>query len=116
MESQSESALRPQTVESALAEMYIWASLAFVRQFRASAIPLSSYFLLSRLQLTPVKAPKDASITKKGKPKIPRHRPYLSELRGGLTLKAGDYIRVCKWDDAYKNSGVGFNLATREIG
>lgn len=35
---------------------------------------------------------------------------------GDLTWGAGDYIRICKWDNRYKNSGHGFNLATREIG
>ncbi len=35
---------------------------------------------------------------------------------GSLTWKAGDYLRICKWDNGYRNSGIGFNLATVEIG
>jgi hypothetical protein len=38
------------------------------------------------------------------------------DLRGNLAWKAGEYIRVYKWDNGYKNSGIGFNLATKEIG
>ena len=35
---------------------------------------------------------------------------------GDLTWEAGDYIRICKWDNRYRNSGFGFNLSTRDIG
>ncbi len=35
---------------------------------------------------------------------------------GDLTWKAGEYIRICKWNDRYKQTGHGFNLATMEIG
>lgn len=35
---------------------------------------------------------------------------------GNLTWKAGEYIRICKWDNRQKNSGHGFNLATMDIG
>ena len=35
---------------------------------------------------------------------------------GDLTWKAGDYIRICKWNDRCIYSSQGFNLSTREIG
>ena len=35
---------------------------------------------------------------------------------GNLVWKAGEYIRVYKWDDHRKISGIGLNLATKEIG
>jgi len=34
---------------------------------------------------------------------------------GNLTWNAGEYIRICKWDDRYKKTGHGFNLTTMEI-
>lgn len=33
-----------------------------------------------------------------------------------LTWNAGDHIKVCKWADNYKTSGIGFNPVTRKIG
>lgn len=33
-----------------------------------------------------------------------------------LTWSAGDHIKVCKWADNYKTSGIGFNPVTRRIG
>ena len=35
---------------------------------------------------------------------------------GGLTWKAGDYIRIFKWRNGNRTSGIGFNLASVEIG
>ena len=35
---------------------------------------------------------------------------------GELTWEAGDYIRICKWVDENRYRGVGFNMATMEIG
>jgi hypothetical protein len=39
-----------------------------------------------------------------------------SDKTGGLAWKSGHYIRICKWDDYKKRGGVGFNLATGNIG
>jgi hypothetical protein len=33
-----------------------------------------------------------------------------------LTWNKGDHIKVCKWADNYKTSGIGFNPTTRRIG
>lgn len=35
---------------------------------------------------------------------------------GDLTWKAGDYIRICKWNGFHGIQGIGFNLANMEIG
>ncbi len=35
---------------------------------------------------------------------------------GGLDWKAGDYLRICKFDNGHRNSGIGFNIATVKIG
>jgi hypothetical protein len=40
-------------------------------------------------------------------------QPSLGRL---LTWKAGDCIRVCKWDKGEESSGTGFNIATGQIG
>lgn len=33
-----------------------------------------------------------------------------------LASTPGDRTRVCEWDDQFKTSGTGFNLATGQIG
>jgi hypothetical protein len=33
-----------------------------------------------------------------------------------LIWKVRKYIRICKWNDGYKNSGIRFNLIIGEIG
>ena len=35
---------------------------------------------------------------------------------GDLAWKAGDYIRICKWEGNYKNNGIGYNIASMEVG
>lgn len=35
---------------------------------------------------------------------------------GQLSWKAGEYIRVCRWHDVYKRSGLGLNLVSMETG
>jgi hypothetical protein len=42
---------------------------------------------------------------------------HKGDLSGGLlSWTRGEHIRVYQWDNLYKNSGVGLNLATRKIG
>ena len=40
--------------------------------------------------------------------------PYSSV--GEVEWKAGDYLRICKWDNSHKSEGIAFNLRTFEIG
>ncbi len=45
--------------------------------------------------------------------------PLVNSQRHGmrdLAWEAGDYVRICKWDNNRKSSGIGFNLASLEIG
>ena len=43
-----------------------------------------------------------------------RSEPY--SMVGKVEWKAGDHLRICKWNYSHKNEGIAFNLRTFEMG